>query len=153
MLERYNTVASGVGVGVGMGVVLVLGSLIGCRSGEAQPPFPELAPVKGVVQRGNTPVAGGGVQFLPQGAAEQNNAFVITGTVAEDGSFTLSTIRTTDRSGEKKAGAPPGQYRVIYMPAVTDQIQATPDRAGPIELPKPVTIQPGDNNLTLQLPQ
>lgn len=139
------------GLAASVGIMLV--GAMGCRSGEAQPPFPELATVKGVVQRGNAPVRGGGsLQFLPQATGAEQNAFVITGEVADDGSFTVTTTRTTDKRGEKKSGAPPGQYRVIYMPVVADQTQAAPERAGPIELPKPITIQPGDNTLTVQLP-
>lgn len=76
--------------------------------------------------------------------------FLINSEVASDGTFSLSTVRTTDKRGERRPGAPAGQYKVIYEPRLGDQ---TADRyREPVTLPKPVTIEAKSNQLTIDLP-
>lgn len=126
----------------------VLGLLVlaGC-GGDNQPPFPDLHPVKGVVKRGGQPVSGGGIRFDPDPARPE---FIITSTVEPDGTFTLATIRTTDKSGERKPGAPAGKYKVTYMPPAGDQT-AGGASFDPITAPGGVTVEAKENDLTVEL--
>lgn len=119
----------------------------GC-GGESQPPFPDLQPVTGAVRQGGRPVKGGAVRFAPD---PDNPAFTVNGPVGDDGRFTLSTVRTTDRNGERKPGAPAGQYRVTYLPPAGDQ--TTGPAAPPVDLPTPVTVEPRETTLTIDLPK
>jgi hypothetical protein len=127
---------------------LAVAILAGCGKDGDQPAFPELHPVKGVVKKGGQPVSGGSVRFTPDA---DRGEFLINSEVGPDGTFTLSTVRTTDRSGERKPGAAAGKYKVTYMPAGGDQTAAA--QMNPIELPNPVTVNAGNNDLTLDLPK
>lgn len=118
----------------------------GCSAGREQPPFPELHPVKGTVQKGKAPVSGGLLQFT---RADDNGEFLVNSEVAADGTFSLSTVRATDTRGERKPGAPAGAYKVTYSPPYNDQ---TAGAIKPIVLPQQVTVQPGENNLTVEVP-
>jgi hypothetical protein len=126
-------------------VVLGLG-VAGC-SAPPQPEFGELHPVTGVVKQDGKPVSGGVVRFRPD---PDKPEFLINSEVASDGTFSLSTVRTTDKQGERRPGAPAGQYKVTYEPKLGDQ---TADRyREPVTLPKPVTIEAKSNQLTIELP-
>jgi|SRR5579883_650893 len=120
----------------------------GCGGGKSQPDFPDLSPVKGVVKRDNNPVKGGVVRFVPD---PDKPEFLINSEVGQDGTYTLSTVRTTDSRGERKPGAPPGSYKVIYTPSVTDQTAG--GKMDPIELPAKVTVAAGGNDISLELPK
>lgn len=120
--------------------------LPGCRAGVSQPDFPPLVPVKGVVVRNGQPVTGGAIRFDPQ---PESTEFLINSDVASDGSFQLSTVRLTDTSGERRPGAPAGQYVVTFMPPAGDQ---TAGYVGPIALPEPVAISSSTSSLTVELP-
>ena len=126
--------------------VFALVVLVGCNG--KQPEFPEVHPVKGVVKRDGQAVKGGAILFTPD--PEKPN-FLINSEVGDDGTFTLSTVRTTDRRGERKTGAPSGKYKVTYMPAGGDQ--TAKGETGPIELPTPVTVNAGENNIPINLPK
>jgi hypothetical protein len=118
-----------------------------CAGCNGKPAFPELHPVKGVVKRGGQPVQGGAVRFNP---ASGNQDFLINAEVGADGTYTLSTVRTTG-SGERKPGAPAGSYRVTYTPLIADQTSG--ERHDPIDLPTVVTVKPGDNDIPIDLPK
>ena len=120
----------------------------GCGQNSGQPPFAELNPVKGVVNFGGQPVKGGAVQFIPDPASAE---FLINSEVGNDGTFTLTTVRTTDTKGERKPGAPAGKYKVTYNPPLADQ--TTGATANPIELPTPITVNAGANDLMIDLPK
>ena len=92
--------------------------LVGCGSGGNQPAFAELHTVKGVVKRGGQPMKGGMIKFIPD---PDKPEFLINALVQSDGSFSLTTVRTTDTKGERKNGAPAGNYKVTYMPDLADQ--------------------------------
>src|SRR5207247_8349562 len=96
---------------------LVWAAVAGC-GGPKQPDFPDLNPVTGTLQRAGQPVSGGSVRFDPDPARPE---FQTNSEVGADGTFTLSTVRTTDKTGERKRGAPVGTYRVTYMPPLADQ--------------------------------
>jgi hypothetical protein len=74
-----------------------------------------LSPVKGQVLHGDQPAAGATVVFHPAGGGQ--GALTSSGTVGEDGSFTLRTHPHGD-------GAPPGEYIVLvtwYPPDARQQ--------------------------------
>ncbi len=118
----------------------------GCGGNGNQPDFPDLHPVTGVVTKGGAPVSGGVVQFNP---VPDSSEFLINSEVGPDGAFSLSTVRTTDTDGERKRGVAAGQYKVTYTPNVADQ---TAGYQPPITLPEPVTVEPKDNDLKIELP-
>jgi hypothetical protein len=119
----------------------------GCGKDGNQPAFAELYPVNGVVKRGGQPVRGGTLRFAldPEKPEFDSNAVV-----GPDGSYTLTTYRTTDRSGERKPGAPAGTYKVTYIPDFSDQTAGGSQE--PIHLNKPLTVDAGDNDISIDLP-
>ena len=119
--------------------------LAGC--GKPQPKFDELHPVTGVVLSGDRPVSRGAVQFAPD---PDRPEFLVNSEVGADGTFKLSTVRTTDSSGERRAGAPAGTYKVTYSPAMADQ---TSGYTAPVTLPTAVTVEAKSNDLKLTLPK
>ena len=121
-------------------------AVAGC-GGETGPAFPALVPVRGVVKRSGAPVSGGVLKFTPDPDATE---FSVNAEVGADGTFTVSTVRTTDRSGERKAGAPSGKYKVTYLPSLGDQTAGAAPK--PIGLPM-TTIAPGLNELSFELPK
>jgi hypothetical protein len=120
-------------------------SSTGCF-GPKQPEFETLHPVSGKVQKGGVPVSGGALRFT---AVPENPDFMIVSDVKEDGTFSLATVRSTDSRGEKKPGAPAGEYTVVYTPPNLDQTQGF---SPPVTLPAKITIKPETNELTLELP-
>lgn len=122
----------------------ILWTLSGC--GPKQPDFETLYPVTGKVQRAGMPVAKGSLRF---NAVPDKQDFMIRGEVKEDGTFSLSTVRSTDRRGETKLGVPAGEYIVVYTPPSEDQTKGFDP---PVTLRDKVTIKAEPNDLTLQLP-
>jgi protein-disulfide isomerase len=120
----------------------------GCGGGATQPTFPELAPVKGVVKRGGQPVKGGTVQFLPD---PDRPDFLTNSEVGADGTFALTTVRTTDRTGERKAGAPVGKYKAVYQPPLGDQTAG--GQLDPITIPGPFEVKAGGSEIMVELPK
>jgi len=127
---------------------LAAGLLFGCGSGGKQSDFPDLHPVKGVVKRDGTPVKGGAVQFFPDPAQPD---FLINSEVSTEGAYELSTVRTTDKSGERKTGAATGTYKITFTPPLGDQTAG--GAVNPIELTKTFTVAAGDNNIPIDLPR
>ena len=128
-------------------LLLSLLAIAGCDAGPKQPDFAELHPVRGTVTRGGKPVDGGAVKFA---AVPEDGSFMINSDVRPDGTFQLSTVRTTDTQGERKSGAPAGSYRVTYMPVVIDQ---TAGNVEPITLRKQVVVEAKENDLKIELPR
>ena len=129
-------------------LTLAVLAALGCNSGETpQPAFGDLYPVRGVVKRGGQPVKGGVVQFTPN---PDRPEFLINSLVGDDGTFTLTTVRMTDKQGERKTGAPAGAYKVTYTPPINDQTAG--GQSTSIEYPKPVTVTAGENDLPIELP-
>ena len=105
---------------------------------------PELHPVRGKVLVGDAPAAGAAVVFKPvQARSDLNNP---TGTVAADGTFTLSTY-------PHGPGAPPGEYVVLvtWFPPDAREVENPKNKlpgryADPDKTPLPrVTVRPGRN--------
>ncbi|OWK35071.1 hypothetical protein [Fimbriiglobus ruber] len=127
-------------------VALSVALVTGCADSN-QPTFPALHPVKGVVKRGSGAVSGGVVRFLPE---PDKGEFIVNAEVGQDGTFTLTTVRSTDSRGERKTGAPAGAYKVTYTPLLGEQ-KAGATVSGPVNVPGSITIQSGNNDLTIDL--
>ncbi len=119
----------------------------GCSSGSAIT-FPELHPVKGVVKAGEKLIAGGFIQCVPEGGV---NEYIVGGVVADDGTFTLSTSHKDDKAGDRKTGVPAGKYKVTFNAPQGDQTAGPP--AQPIQVAQLLTVNPGENNVTIEVPK
>lgn len=130
-------------------LALAAAALAGCggKGGGNQPAFADLHPVKGVVKRDGRLVTGGQVRFNPE---PDKGEFIINAEVGGDGTYKLSTTRATDQTGERKPGAPAGTYLVVFIPALGDQ--SAGGNTDPVELPKPVTVAAGDNDIPIEVP-
>jgi len=127
--------------------LLLAAFVAGCGSSGNQPAFSELHPVKGVVKRNGQPVKGGQLRFL---ADPEKPEFSSNAIVGPDGTYSLTTYRTTDKSGERKPGAPAGTYKVSYVPDIADQSAGGTMDAIPVT--KPVTVVAGENDIPIDLP-
>jgi hypothetical protein len=125
--------------------ILLSAAAIGC--GPKQPAFDDLHPVTGKITYGGLAPGGGVVKFEPIPAKDE---FIINGLLDAEGNFKLTTVRTTDSSGERKNGAPAGEYNVVFMPPNEDQ---TKQYVPPVTLPQTVKIEAKDNVLTLDAPK
>lgn len=126
--------------------------LVGCSvllfsgcSGGNQPEFAELHAVSGKVQRAGVALQRGSLRFTP---VNDKGEFSINSQVGEDGSFSLTTVRRTDSKGERRPGAPAGEYTVVYAPESLDQSVDVP----PITLPQKIVVEAKENVLTLDVP-
>lgn len=119
---------------------------VGCGTETTQPTFADLQSVTGVVTWNGTPANGGSIRFNPDPATPE---FSINSEVGADGTYALTTVRTTDKMGERKTGAPLGKYKVVYTPPLTTQ---TPTGLPLfVELPTPVTVVAGSNNIPVEV--
>lgn len=119
----------------------------GCGGGKDQPAFGDLVPVAGVVLRSGKPVSGGVLEFNPE---PKKDDFMINSEVGADGSFTLTTVRLTDSSGERKPGVSPGKYRVVYRPPLGDQTESGTEL---VALPGLVGVDKAMTDLKIELPK
>ncbi len=127
----------------------ILGSLflmIGC-GGTDGPAFPALVTIKGIVKRNGAPVSGGVLKFTPEPDTPE---FLSNAEVSSDGAFAISTVRTTDKSGERKSGLPAGKYKVTYLPPLGDQTAG--GTAKPVDLPATI-ISAEKADLIFELPK
>ncbi len=129
-------------------ILLSVALAAGCGGGADQPKFPDLSQVSGVVKRGGQPVKGGAVQFQSE---PDRPEFLVNSEVGSDGTFTLSTVRTTDKTGERKTGAPAGKYKVVYQPPLGDQTAG--GQLTPINAPGSFEVKAGPNDLMIELPK
>lgn len=113
--------------------------LAGC--GPADHEFPPLHPVRGVIQKGTTPVSGGQVQL--QSPALGDAMLIVQGTVDDQGAFEMST--TSAKIKKKLPGAPAGSYTMIYLPLGDGQ------QVMPIEIPGQQAVEEKDNYWTIKL--
>lgn len=127
-------------------VLAGFGCLIGCGSGKQQPAFDTLYPVTGSVTQSGKAVAGGAIRFTPD---PDRPEFLINSEIQADGTFSLSTVRTTDSQGERRPGAPAGRYRVTFQPKLGDQTSGYQEA---VTLPQPVTVESKPNELKIALP-
>ena len=120
----------------------------GCGGDSKQPAFPDLVPVSGVVKRAGQPVKGGAIQFVPDPAKPE---FLTNSEVGADGTFALTTVRTTDSKGERKSGAPPGKYKAVYQPPLGDQTAG--GQMAPVNVPGPFEVKAGGSEVAIDLPK
>jgi hypothetical protein len=109
--------------------------------------LPKTYPVHGkVVYADGTPLAGGLVQFQPEGHDELKT----TGVTGADGSFSLSTTRDNERAD----GAIEGPHKVIILPPLAqDQHAPKGLPPQPVQLRETFTVKPdGPNTFTLTVP-
>lgn len=118
--------------------------LAGC-GGSQGPDFGSLHPVRGTITKGGQAVSGGVVEFVREPPQPE---FLINSEVSAAGQFNLTTVRTTDSSGERKPGVGPGTYRITYFPPVVNQ---TAGNLEPVTLPQPVTIAGPSEDLKVEL--
>lgn len=127
---------------------LLCGVLTGCGGQVELAEFEALKPIKGTVTQAGQPVSGGVIVFQSE---PDKPDFLVNSEVGSDGSYTLTTVRLNDRTGERKPGAPAGNYRVTYTPVIQDQ--TAQGAAGPITLPKLVVIDGREEVLNIDLPK
>ncbi|MBA4065341.1 MAG: hypothetical protein C0501_16845 [Isosphaera sp.] len=125
-------------------VALAVSAALAAGCGGGGPDLPELHPVKGTVRRGGQPVTAGSVQF----ATDPPNDLMVTGAVGPDGTYTLSTARMTDKTPERKPGAPAGVYRVTYTPPLGDQTAGGDQGPIPAGL---ATVTAGPNDIPVDV--
>jgi len=136
---------------VGRRALAVLGGIwLGCCClglASCGPTGPKLHPVKGQVFYLDKPAEGAQVIFQPAGDVPAGGALTPSGTVAADGSFTLSTYP----HGE---GAPAGEYQVLvtwYPPnarELDNPVNKLPAKYGePGSALLKATVKEGDNVL------
>jgi hypothetical protein len=121
---------------------VVLGAAVlaaGC-SRSAEPAAPTTYPVSGAVRNSNgIGLSGGKIEF----ESPLDPGVRASGEIGAGGRFVLRTAH----KDQQLDGAPAGPYRVTVTPA------AGPEFSGqPITLPELVSVQPGKNDLNLQLP-
>jgi hypothetical protein len=124
------------------GGCLVVGAFItlvvGCGSSSSG-----LPPTYGVTgtahYKDGSPVAGGAIEF----ASISDTSFSISGEIGDDGSFTLYTIKGSDRV----RGVPEGDYKVTVRPP----IQADHRPVAAIELPTTYHVEPRDNTFSIEV--
>lgn len=120
---------------------------LGCSGGSK--PLPDLYPVSGTAKVGGSPTTGGYISFRP--VDEANKDFAVSGKIEADGTFTLNTIHALDKSGERKTGAPAGNYTVQLVPVVGDQ--TTGGGYEPLQAISPVTVSAGKNEIVVEFPK
>lgn len=125
-----------------------LAAAAGCSS--AAKPWPDLHPVRGTVKVGGQLVTAGYLTFRSDDAA--NSDFMVTGKIEPDGTYKLTTTHALEKGSQARPGAPAGRYRVMYMPPGTGD-QVTGASVEPIDAPKPVTVNAGENDLPIDLPK
>lgn len=114
--------------------------LCGCTE-EPKTPAPTTHPASGkLTTKGGEPIDNGLIQLV----ATSGEPKTASGEVKADGTFELG-VMTGD--GQKFAGAEEGEYRVTYMPRMSEAQTEVP-----VDLPQPVKIVPGENRLELKLP-
>ena len=88
--------------------------------------------------------------LLPATARQMGYQGHPNGLLDAEGNFQLTTVRSTDSKGERKNGAPAGEYKVVFIPKNEDQTVAY---VPPVTLPNPVKIEAKENVLTLDAPK
>jgi hypothetical protein len=97
-------------------------------------------PVMGTVHyKGGLPVAGGAIQFV----SLSDSSYSVSGEINEDGTFTLYTVK----GSERVQGAPEGAYRVSVQPPIPSDHRAVPA----ISLPDTYRIEPKENTFTVEV--
>jgi hypothetical protein len=122
---------------------ILLGALVllaaGCTGSGVLPPT---YPARGtVVSSDGKPLTGGSVQFT----AAADPLLRVFGTIASDGSFTLTSVKDNARAD----GAPAGEYRVAVQPPLVNDprggVPAAHKAVPAITLPTKVRLEAREN--------
>jgi hypothetical protein len=131
---RFSTLWGG---SLTFGALLALMS-IGC--GGSSSTLPTTYPVAGTVHyKGGSPVAGGAIEF----SSISDTSFSISGEIDDTGSFTLYTIKGSDRV----RGVPEGEYKVTVRPPIQSDHRPVPA----IALLITYRVEPKDNTFTIEV--
>jgi hypothetical protein len=132
--SRFSTRRGGCRV-----LYVILGWInVGCGSSSST--LPQTYPVKGSVHyQDGSPVVGGAIEFV----SGSDSSFSVSGEIGEDGSFTLYTVKGSD----KVRGAPEGAYKVTIRPPI--QADHRPVQA--IELPTTYQVESKENNFAIEV--
>src|SRR5262245_281439 len=114
------------------------GLAAGC-GGQGGAALPDIHPARGKLPRRGQPAPGGTLSFAPQTDLPH---MMIQAEVGPDGSVEVVTTDTR-KGGKKHPGAPAATYRVTHLVGGADQT------VPPTEVPQPVVVQPGSNDLTI----
>ena len=121
------------------GFCLIAVTVAGCHRKRKVTP-PETYPVHGTVTRTTGTVPDGyRIEFMPD-----DPECTASSSVASDGTFTL----TTRYMGVVCEGAAAGDYRVSIVPPLALSNRGVPT----LILPRPIRIEPKNNDLTIPLP-
>jgi hypothetical protein len=98
------------------------------------------------MQKGEPVTKGGGIIFLPVDA--NNTSLVFNAALTQDGRFEARTEESTSNGRlQFHKGIPAGRYIAIYHPA------SDGSKSGlEVKLPEPITVEPGENTIPLELP-
>jgi hypothetical protein len=123
----------------GLGGIVGMAMLVLASCSKPAEPMPTTHPVTGtVVYKQGGPVPGR-ITFQPMTDLQ----LACNGPIADDGTFTVSTLRTSDQ--QRIDGVPEGEYRVTVFPQATDQFII------PKELPGKVTVKAGENRFDFKI--
>lgn len=109
-------------------------------SGCAHEPLQPIWPVHGrLVQSDGSPVTSGALRFQ----SELDPRSIVFAELASDGRFEAMTLQ----GSSPQPGASSGRYEVVFSP-----MQGEAPSEWPVVFSEPVTIEPGENQLSLVLP-
>jgi hypothetical protein len=127
-------------------IVVALLAFVGCSSTS---PLAKTYPVRGAVLQDGKPITGGSIQFI----SASDPLLRVLGTIKEDGTFTLNTVKDNATS----PGAPEGEYQVIVQrPLVKDAsggVDFAHKRVPPITLPKCYKVEAKENTFKIEMPE
>jgi hypothetical protein len=119
---------------------IALCGVAGCQKRVA--PMPPTFPVTGKVVSKAGKVVAGTIAFQPA----TDTQMTCNAILAADGTFSLSTLRTSD--GARADGAPVGEYRVTILPASSSHQTGRPQT-----LPQQVVVKPEKNSFIFEIDQ
>jgi hypothetical protein len=118
----------------------------GCNSSGLPPTYPVTGTV---VYKGGQPMKGGSIQLAPV----QESPLRVLGEIAEDGTFSLATLKDNARA----SGAPEGEYRVFVQPPLRFDprggLQEAHRGVPAIQLPKTFKVEAKGNTFKIELPE
>jgi hypothetical protein len=97
------------------------------------PDGPELSPASGVVTLDGAPLKGVSVSFRADAAKGNTTPHIPSGTADDGGRYELTTVN--------RAGAPPGWYKVVIIPATPPATGVLPPKTGPAPFDEKYTAE------------
>jgi hypothetical protein len=121
-----------------LALAVLLAVAVGCGGQTINMP-PTYSATGSVHYKGGTPVAGGAILFIPL----TDNTLSVSGEINDDGSFTLYTVK----GSEKAKGAPEGAYRVTVQPPILADHRPVQG----ISLTETYRVEPKENTFTIEV--